>query len=158
MPPNPGEIVSSRRFGLMIRALEKEADLVIVDSPAMLAVGDTAALAAKVDGLVFLVDPHTVKRPVLMQAAEQLAKLPVTLLGVVLRADGISGGRYGYYGGYNYGYGYNKPYVPSASAGSPSGSSGSGSAGRGASASAASAAGEPGENGARKKAPAKTRA
>ena len=96
-----------------------------------------------------------------MQAAEQLAKLPVTLLGVVVRADGISGGRYGYYGGYNYGYGYNKPYVPSASAGSPSGSSasaGSGSAGRGASASSASAAGEPGENGARKKAPAKTRA
>ena len=45
LPPNPGEIVSSRRFGLMIQALEKEADLVIVDSPAMLAVGDTAALS-----------------------------------------------------------------------------------------------------------------
>ncbi len=63
LPPNPGEIVNSRRFGQIIKALEKESDLVIVDSPAMLAVGDTAALAAKVDGLVFLVDMHVLKRP-----------------------------------------------------------------------------------------------
>ena len=104
LPPNPGEIVSSRRFGQMIHALEKQADLVLVDSPAMLAVGDTAALAAKVDGLVFLVDMHVLKRPLLQQAVEQLYKLPVKLLGVVVRTDGSrSGGRYGYYGS-PYGY------------------------------------------------------
>ncbi len=129
LPPNPGEIVNSRRFGQIIQALEKEADLVIVDSPAMLAVGDTAALAAKVDGLVFLVDMHVLKRPVLQQAVEQLYKLPVKLLGVIVRTDGVGrGGRYGYYGyGSPYGYGYNKAYVPSASAGPPSASAGSGS-------------------------------
>jgi Mrp family chromosome partitioning ATPase len=104
LPPNPGEIVNSRRFGQIIQALEKEADLVIVDSPAMLAVGDTAALAAKVDGLVFLVDMHVLKRPVLQQAVEQLYKLPVSLMGVILRADGTGRpGRYGYYGA-PYGY------------------------------------------------------
>lgn len=105
LPPNPGEMVNSRRFGQMIQALEKEADLVIVDSPAMLAVGDTAALAAKVDGLVFLVDMHILKRPMLMQAVEQLYKLPVKLLGVIVRSDSTgSGGRYyGYYGS-PYGY------------------------------------------------------
>jgi hypothetical protein len=106
LPPNPGEIVNSRRFGQIIQALEKEADLVIVDSPAMLAVGDTAALAAKVDGLVFLVDMHVLKRPLLQQAVEQLYKLPVKLLGVIVRTDGTgSGGRYGYgspYGYYEY--------------------------------------------------------
>jgi Mrp family chromosome partitioning ATPase len=106
LPPNPGEIVNSRRFGQMIQSLEKEADLVIVDSPAMLAVGDTAALAGKVDGLVFLVDMHLVKRPALLQAAEQLAKLPVKLLGVVVRTDGAGGGKYGYYGSYGSPYGY----------------------------------------------------
>ena len=103
LPPNPGEIVNSRRFGQMITALKDEADLVIVDSPAMLAVGDTAALAAKVDGLVFLVDMHVVKRPLLLQAAEQLAKLPVKHLGVIVRAEGVGSGRYGYYGS-PYGY------------------------------------------------------
>ena len=104
LPPNPGEIVNSKRFGQIIRALEKESDLVIVDSPAMLAVGDTAALAAKVDALVFLVDMHVLKRPVLLQAVEQLYKLPVKLLGVIVRTDGVgSAGRYGYYGS-PYGY------------------------------------------------------
>lgn len=98
LPPNPGEIVNSRRFGQVITALEKEADLVIVDSPAMLAVGDTAALAGKVDGLVFLVDMHVLKRPVLQQAVDQLSKLPCALMGVILRADGGGSGRYGYYG------------------------------------------------------------
>jgi len=104
LPPNPGEIVASRRFAQMLRAVEKEADVVLVDSPAMLAVGDTAALAAKVDGLVFLVDMNVARRPVLEQAAEQLAKLPVAFLGVILRADGVHGGRYGYSYGSHYGY------------------------------------------------------
>jgi len=103
LPPNPGEIVNSRRFGQIITALEKEADLVIVDSPAMLAVGDTAALASKVDGLVFLVDMHVLKRPQLVQAVEQLYKLPVKLLGVMVRSESArGGGRYGYYGSYGY--------------------------------------------------------
>jgi Mrp family chromosome partitioning ATPase len=103
LPPNPGDIVNSRRFGQIIKALEKEADLVIVDSPAMLAVGDTAALAGKVDGLVFLVDMHVLKRPQLVQAVEQLYKLPVKLLGVMVRSESARGaGRYDYYGSYGY--------------------------------------------------------
>jgi Mrp family chromosome partitioning ATPase len=41
IPPNPGEIVTSRRFATIIAELEKEADLVLVDTPAMLAVGES---------------------------------------------------------------------------------------------------------------------
>jgi Mrp family chromosome partitioning ATPase len=104
IPPNPGEIVSSRRFGEIIERLATQVDLVIVDTPAMLAVGDTAAIAAKVDGLVFLVDTEIVRRPVLRQAAEQLSKLPIQLLGTVVRTASTSGTRYGYYA-----YGYAEP-------------------------------------------------
>ena len=52
----------------MLETLSAEADIVLVDSPAMLAVGDTAALAAEVDGLLFLVDPDVVRSPVLQAA------------------------------------------------------------------------------------------
>ena len=47
----------------------------------MLAVGDTPALADKVDGLLFLVEPDVVRKQQLVQAREQLDKLPCALLG-----------------------------------------------------------------------------
>ena len=76
----------------------------IVDSPAMLPVGDASAIANSVDGLVFLVDMHLVKRPQLAQAADQLRRLPCRLVGTVVRTDGHGSDRYGYYGsGYYYG-------------------------------------------------------
>ena len=80
LPPNPGEIVASRRFATVLETLAEEADLVLLDSPAMLAVGDTA-LAALVDGLVFLVDMQKATRPILAQAADQVVRLPCRSLG-----------------------------------------------------------------------------
>ena len=106
LPPNPGEIVAAKRFSATIERLQREADLVIVDSPAMLPVGDASAIARSVDGLVFLVDMHLVKRPQLAQAADQLRRLPCRLLGTVVRSDGQGSGRYAYYGAqYTYSYG-----------------------------------------------------
>ena len=62
--------------------------------------GDTPALAAKVDGLVFLVEPDVVRKQTLAQAREQLDKLPCKLLGVIVarRKAGSSyyGSRYYY--------------------------------------------------------------
>ena len=71
----------------------------LLDSPAMLAVGDTA-LAALVDGLVFLVDMQKAKRPMLQQAADQLLRLPCRVLGLVIRVDGATSGYY--YSSYRY--------------------------------------------------------
>jgi Mrp family chromosome partitioning ATPase/capsular polysaccharide biosynthesis protein len=105
IPPNPGEIVSGRRFAAIIKDLSEEADLVLVDSPAMLAVGDTSAIAAKVDGLVFLVDMELIKRPQLASAADQLYRLPVRLLGTVVRMHHKRSERYYYHSPYYY-YGY----------------------------------------------------
>ena len=101
IPPNPGEIVSSKRFDSLLQTLVGEADVAIVDSPAMLAVGDTSAIAAKVDGLVFLADLEVIKRPQLSAAADQLLRLPTRMLGIVVRMSGKGGGRY-YYSPYYY--------------------------------------------------------
>jgi Mrp family chromosome partitioning ATPase len=92
--PNPGEIVSSRRFGELLDRLKPQSDIVLVDSPAMLAVGDTPALGDKVDGLLFLVEPDVVRKQQLIQAREQLDKLPCRLLGLVI-ARRKTGAHYG---------------------------------------------------------------
>ena len=107
LPPNPGEIVASRRFAGLIEVLLGEADIVLVDSPALLAVGDTAALASKVDGLVFLADMHVATKPMLQQAAEQLAKLPCEPLGIIVRTE-HERGRGRYYSTYSSGYTYSQ--------------------------------------------------
>ena len=56
VPPNPAEIIASKSFASLMAEVHAEFDMVIVDAPALLAVGDTAAIANCVDGLVFLVD------------------------------------------------------------------------------------------------------
>ena len=93
-PPNPGEICTSPALGALLKDLSRQADVVLVDSPAMLAVGDTAALANKVDGLLFLVDMHVVKRSVLREAVDKLAQMPCRKLGVVVTRQPHGAGYY----------------------------------------------------------------
>ncbi len=103
IPPNPGEIIASQRFSQMLGRLRDECDMLLVDSPAMLAVGDTAALASEVDGLIFLVDMEKARRPVLQAAADQLYRLPCAMMGIVVRsAAGSSRDKYYYTSHYRY--------------------------------------------------------
>ena len=102
IPPNPGEIVASQRFAQMLARLRAEADFVLVDSPAMLAVGDTAALATEVDGLIFLVDMEKARRQVLRAAADQLYRLPCAMMGVAVRLSSGSSRQGYYYSHYRY--------------------------------------------------------
>ena len=102
IPPNPGEIVASQRFTQILKTLRGAADLVLIDSPAMLAVGDTAALASEIDGLIFLVDMEQARTPVLESAADQLRRLPCAMMGLVVRLHGgAHGDRYHYYSRYS---------------------------------------------------------
>lgn len=97
LPPNPGEMIASRRFGEILAELSAEADLVLIDAPAMLPVGDAAAMAPWVDAMVYVVNATKVRRPSLRQARMQLAHLPCRKLGLIEVADAKV---QGYYGGY----------------------------------------------------------
>ncbi len=103
IPPNPGEIVASQKFSTMLATLRDECDVLLIDSPAMLAVGDTAALASEVDGLIFLVDMEKARRPVIQAAADQLYRLPCAMMGIVVRSPaGSSRDKYYYTSHYRY--------------------------------------------------------
>ena len=92
VPPDPSELVSSKSFAAMIAELQRDYDLVIIDSPAVLAVGDTAAIARSVDGLLFLVDLTRAKRPLLQEAARQISQMPCRKLGLVVTSDSSAQG------------------------------------------------------------------
>lgn len=86
LPPNPGEMAASQRFGEIIGLLADTADLVIVDTPPLLEVGDAAAMASKADGVVFVVNLARVRWPMLERSHAQLEKFPCRKLGMVIVA------------------------------------------------------------------------
>jgi capsular exopolysaccharide synthesis family protein len=99
LPPNPAELLSSRRMGEIIAALKDAADLVVFDSPPLLGVADAAALAAQLDGVVLVVDSGRTRANALTGAADALRRAQATIWGVVLNKlkAGRGDGYYYYY-------------------------------------------------------------
>jgi polysaccharide biosynthesis transport protein len=98
-PPNPGELIASKRFGDVIHELEGLSDVVVVDSPAMMVVGDAAPLAGAVDGLLMLVDMEKIRRPTLRESRDVLDPLPCRKLGLIVVRERLRHKDY-----YRYGY------------------------------------------------------
>jgi Mrp family chromosome partitioning ATPase len=86
LPPNPGEMAASQRFGEIIALLADTADWVIVDTPPILEVGDAGAMASKADAVVFVVNMGKVRWPMLERSHAQLEKFPCRQLGLVIVA------------------------------------------------------------------------
>jgi non-specific protein-tyrosine kinase len=104
IPPNPSELVGSDRMAHILDQLGEMADIVLLDSPPVLAVTDPAVLSARADGVVLIVDTSTTRREVLKRAHQTLTHGSARILGVVLnRITSSHGGYYYYY--YREGYG-----------------------------------------------------
>lgn len=84
LPPNPSELLGSRRMGEVIEQLKTEADYVLFDSPPILAVTDAAVLATRIDGVLLVVNAGKTKRDLALKAKALLTKVNANLLGVVL--------------------------------------------------------------------------
>jgi non-specific protein-tyrosine kinase len=102
LPPNPSELLGSDKMTRILEQVYHQADFVIVDSPPVLLVTDSAVLAPKVDGVLLVVKPGVSKLQACKQAVEQLKMVGARILGVVLNDVDIkrSRYRYGYYKGY----------------------------------------------------------
>jgi Mrp family chromosome partitioning ATPase/capsular polysaccharide biosynthesis protein len=104
-PPNSAELLGSSRMTEVLTELSRIADVVILDTPPLLAVTDAAVLATKVDGILLVAAMDETHRGALRRAKAALEGSPARLLGVVLNKVE---GRHGYY---SYGYGgyYGRP-------------------------------------------------
>ena len=84
IPPNPSELLGSHRMAKLIEALSSQADIVIFDSPPVLAVTDAAVMGRQVDGVVLVADAGTTREQALAGATEELRKTGANVLGVAL--------------------------------------------------------------------------
>jgi Mrp family chromosome partitioning ATPase len=112
IPPDPGEFVASTAISHVFAQLYDVADIVLVDTPPLLAVGDALVLSAKVDGLILAARLETVRRPVLDDLKRMLGSAPVRKLGFVVTGAEAEEAAYGYSYGYGSSVGYS--YQPRA--------------------------------------------
>ena len=74
LPPNPAELLGSKRMRTVVQRLQEEADLVIFDSPPLLAVTDAAVLGSYLDGTLFVIDAAKGRRRLVRMGRETLAR------------------------------------------------------------------------------------
>lgn len=101
IPPNPAELLGSRAMDELIQTALKEFDMVIFDTPPVLAVTDAQVMANKCDGVILVVNSGKTERDAAVKAKEQLANAKGKLLGVVLNNKKEQKGQYYYYYGTN---------------------------------------------------------
>jgi capsular exopolysaccharide synthesis family protein len=84
LPPNPAELLGSRRMSEVVAALQQHAEMVLFDAPPVIAVTDAAVLASKVDAVLLVVSAGKTKREQAKKAKALLEKVNARLIGTVL--------------------------------------------------------------------------
>ncbi|MFC5703560.1 CpsD/CapB family tyrosine-protein kinase [Cohnella faecalis] len=84
IPPNPSELLASNRMRAFIDEIKKEFDIIIIDSPPVIAVTDAQIVATRCDGVVLVVDYGNVKIAQAQKAKEKLEHVNARILGVVM--------------------------------------------------------------------------
>jgi succinoglycan biosynthesis transport protein ExoP len=102
VPPTVGEFVASHTMGRLVQALAGSADVVLIDAPPLLAVGDAIALSNHVEGVILVARLGLVRRTMLADVQRLLNASPTPAIGLVITDAAAESGGYGY--GYGYGY------------------------------------------------------
>ncbi len=109
VPPNPAELLGSARMTEILEMLAQRAEVIVVDSPPVLAAADASILASQVSGVILVAAYGRTKRRDALHATEAIARVQGKMLGVVLNRMPVHAGLgYGYRYAYTYGADHNK--------------------------------------------------
>ncbi|MNI06653.1 Tyrosine-protein kinase YwqD [compost metagenome] len=84
VPPNPSEILASKRLALLLEELKGIYDIIFIDTPPAIAVTDAQIVATKCDGVLLVVDSGNVKREIALKAKNNMEHVKARILGVIL--------------------------------------------------------------------------
>lgn len=97
-PLNPAELLSSQRFAEFLKKARQQFDYVLVDTPPVTAVTDSAVVGTIGDGVLLVVDAQGTRKNSLKQAMRELEGVGARVLGTVLNNVAASKGEYATYG------------------------------------------------------------
>jgi len=113
IPPNPAELLGSRRYLDLMSSLDAHFDWVVLDTPPVLVVADSSIVANNSSGVVFVVASDKTNRHAAREAVEQLEGSNAHIVGTILnRVDLV---KHPYYYSAYYRKEYSKYYVSNAS-------------------------------------------
>jgi non-specific protein-tyrosine kinase len=84
LPPNPADLLGSRKMEQAIAALKSRADVILFNAPPVVAVTDAAVLGTKVDGVLLVVSAGRTRRDHAQRAKDLLERVHVRIVGTVL--------------------------------------------------------------------------
>lgn len=97
LPPNPAELLDWPGFTALLNHIKESVDLVVLDSPPVLAVADARLLAARAGATIVVVDAARTRAKSLNEALLALQRANANVIGVVLNKVHKSRGAYRYY-------------------------------------------------------------
>ncbi len=83
-PPNPAELLGSRRMRQVLERLQAEFDLVVIDSPPLNVVADAAVLSSFLDATVLVIHAGRSRRATVRESGEALARAGARVIGALL--------------------------------------------------------------------------
>ena len=98
-PPNPAELLGSKKMAEVLEALESRSDMVIIDGPPFV-IADAPILASKVDGVLLIIRLGYTHEPAIKSMMDQIGRAGAKVVGVVLNRLPPKG--IGYYAGTPY--------------------------------------------------------
>lgn len=98
IPPNPAELLGSKKMRAFIEALKDEFDLILIDAPPVLAVTDAQILSTVVDGVIFVASYGEAQKNAIVDAKQLIDKVGGKILGVVFNK--VPNEACGYHGKY----------------------------------------------------------
>lgn len=102
IPPNPSELLESEPMKELMRQLEERFDMILFDSPPIVAVTDAIVLSRQVDGVVLVVKAGKTTTDMFDRAVRQIEDVKSHAIGSVLNDFNIRGEGYRYYYYYHY--------------------------------------------------------
>lgn len=103
LPPNPSELLSSHRMQELLQHLESYCDIIVIDSPPVVVVSDTAVLAGRTDGVLLVLSSDKMRRDLARNTVAALNQVNAFILGAAINR--VTGGEHGYYYSYHKSYG-----------------------------------------------------
>ena len=96
IPPNPAELLGSKRLSDLLANVRKEFDYILIDAPPVGLVSDPAILATQGDGVLLVFDAQNTRKVAVRQSMRALQAVGADVLGTVM--NNVKASERSYYG------------------------------------------------------------